>query len=483
VRGRRGDAVVVAAVALVARVAVVAWASPRFPAVEDGHYYDVLARRIAAGDGYTWAWPDAVVTYAAHYPVGYPALLAAGYALFGASVKIAMGINALFGAASAYAAHRLVDDGEGVRWRPLAAGMAVALHPALVPYTAAVMTEGLTASLLVVAAALAASARRRGGAARWLIGAGIVLGLATLVRPQSLALAPVFGALSLRAGAGGRRRLGGAVVVTAIALACVAPWTTRNCVRMHRCALVSVNGGWNLLIGATTSTGAWQAVPVPAECGAAWDEAAKDTCFEHAAWRDIALAPAAWAARVPAKVAATFDYFGAAPWYLHASNSNAFDERAKLRLAALETVACGLLALGALGACAWMPGERSRARKAVALAAAVSAAATTHASIAYVAIPVLALLAGRRAIARAPFVVPSAAAVIAVTACVHAVFFGAGRYGLVVTPFVAMLAFSGCGDAHRGAHWPASPPLGRSLVALFRAQREESPSSTEHDAG
>ena len=57
-------------VALAARLAVVAWAWSRFPPVEDGHYYDVLAQRLAQGLGYTWLWPDGAVTYAAHYPGG-----------------------------------------------------------------------------------------------------------------------------------------------------------------------------------------------------------------------------------------------------------------------------------------------------------------------------------------------------------------------------------------------------------------------------
>src|SRR5256885_7855973 len=46
-------------------------------------FYHAVATRIARGAGYTWAWPDGVVTYAAHYPVGYPALLGAAYAVFG----------------------------------------------------------------------------------------------------------------------------------------------------------------------------------------------------------------------------------------------------------------------------------------------------------------------------------------------------------------------------------------------------------------
>ena len=73
----RRDPSIVAGVALVARLAVVAWAGGRFPASGDGFYYDVLARRLAHGDGYTWLWPDGAVTNVAHYPVGYPAILAA----------------------------------------------------------------------------------------------------------------------------------------------------------------------------------------------------------------------------------------------------------------------------------------------------------------------------------------------------------------------------------------------------------------------
>ncbi len=441
VRARRGDALLVLVVALAARLSVVLWARDRFPAVEDGHYYDVLARRIAEGVGYTWLWPDGAITYAAHYPVGYPALLAGAYLLFGASVPVAMTLHALLGAASAYCAHRLLDGDTVARWRPLAAGLSVALHPALVPYTAAVMTEGVTASVLVVAAALAARARRRGDSWRWVAGLGIVLGVATLVRPQCLVLAPVFGALAVPTDAAMRSRLARSAFASAIALACVLPWTARNCARMHRCALVSVNGGWNLLIGVATETGGWQPVAVPADCATVWDEAEKDVCFERAAWRGIARSPGAWAARAPAKLAVTFDYFGAAPWYLHASNPRVFGDRAKVILAEAETTACSLWLLAALGVCGWMDGDRPAARKVVALLAAVAAAVTLHAWLAYAAIPAVVALSGWRAIARGPALVPIAAAVIAATACLHAVFFGAGRYGLVAAPFVAMLAF------------------------------------------
>jgi hypothetical protein len=440
------DALGVFALGLASRLAFVAWGQARFPPVEDAHYYDTLARRLASGAGYTWLWPDGAVTYAAHYPIGYPAILAVVYALFDGAPVAAMGFNALLGAGSAYAAHRLVDVEGGARWRPLGAGVAVALHPALVPYTVSLMTEGVTASLLVVGTAFVGRARDARNPWSWVAGCGLTMGIATLVRPQSVVLAPVLGLLAAGTGVGGIERLKRAAAVTATALACVAPWTARNCVRMHRCAPVSVNAGWNLLIGAQTTTGGWEPLSAPAECASVWDEAAKDACFERAAYREIASAPRAWLARAPKKLAATFDYFGAAPWYLHASNPTAFGAEAKARLGALETAFCRLGLLAALLVCGLMQGNHLLARKSVALSG-VAGALTVHGWIGYVAITLCVAFMGSRAIARAPVVLIASAALIAVTALVHILFFGAGRYGLVVAPFVAMSGFLELGRA------------------------------------
>jgi 4-amino-4-deoxy-L-arabinose transferase-like glycosyltransferase len=479
---------------LVARFGVVAWAHGRFPPADDGTYYDTLARRLASGAGYTWLWPDGAVTAAAHYPVGYPAVLGLAYRLFGGSPTVAMIANALVGGAGACATvtlgaelRRARGDGDGA-WLPLVAGLVVALHVALVPYTAALMTEGFTASILLAAAACASRARSASRAWPWILAAGVVMGVATLVRPQSLALAPVLGALAVGAdGAvvGGapaaRTRLARAAAVLGIALACVAPWTARNCARMHSCALVSVNGGWNLLIGAQTHTGAYEELKVPPECRTVWDEAAKDACFGRAARATIRAAPLSWLTRVPAKLAATFDYFGAAPWYLHDSNGAAFDADAKLRLGAAETLFCRLALLGALVAAARWPGARVAWRYGVASVGALGAL-TLHAWIGYVALVLCVGLLGRSAWGRAPLLLPWTAATIAATAAVHAAFFGAGRYGLVVVPFVAALA---CAAPLRSS----APRSTLSLVDAARViagrapRREESPSSTEHDAG
>ena len=216
----RGRGWLAAVVALAARLLVVAWAHDRIPPAADGTYYHTFAERLADGQGYTWAWPDGAVTYAAHFPVGYPALVALGYAALGPHPVVAMLVNALLGAATSAAVYVLVrplarrdpdDDARGDR-RAFVAALLVGLHPALVPYTAALMTEAVTASLLAIAAALAVPAARGHGvrAWAWLASAALVLGIATLVRPQSVVLAPILGALAWPRGTAWARRAAGA---------------------------------------------------------------------------------------------------------------------------------------------------------------------------------------------------------------------------------------------------------------------------------
>jgi 4-amino-4-deoxy-L-arabinose transferase-like glycosyltransferase len=440
----RRDALVVTAIALAARLAVAAWAAFAIPPAADGTYYHVLAGRLASGQGYTWLWPDGAVTYAAHYPVGYPALLALAYSVVGAKPAAAMVVNALIGAAGAWGAYDLLARVTSRRLA-LAGGLALALHPALVPYTAALMTEGVTASLLVVATALAARGRDAARGRRtfaWLVGSGVVLGIATLVRPQSLALAPLLGWLAVRPEPSELlRRVRITIGLTALALLVCAPWTARNCVRMEKCALVSVNGGWNLAIGTQTKDGGWQEMAVPDACKEVFAEAAKDTCFGNAALGVIAADPLRWLARAPAKLRMTFDYFGAAPWYLHAASATHFPHRAKVVLGAIEVLASRLLLLAALVSVRKLDGPRPVAREAVTGIGLIACLLPSGAALGYLACAVATLLLGRRALSRAPLVVPATAAVLLTTAALHAVFFGSGRYGLVVVPFVTALAF------------------------------------------
>jgi Dolichyl-phosphate-mannose-protein mannosyltransferase len=434
-----GD-VVTAGVALAARVISLLWAGGRFSPVADGIYYHPIAARIAEGLGSTWLWPDGTVTYAAHYPVGYPALVALAYRLVGPWPTAGGVVNALLGTGAAVAVYRLALRATQPRWA-LLAGLAVALHPGLVMYTPALMTEGVTAALLAMAAWMV-SYRSRAG----VVLLGLAVGLATLVRPQSLLLAPCLGLLGARPDAPRWARLRCAAAATAIALLVCAPWTIRNCLHMRKCALVSFNGGWNLLIGAgEKSTGAWAPVDVPEACRTVWDEAEKDACFGREARRIIEQAPARWIGLVPARLAATFDYAGAPGFYLHESNPAVFDVEAKRRLGVVETIYERLAYLGALVAVALARGPMQRARLWVSGSSALFLFGL-HACVAVLGLAVSLALRGKR-LFEGPVLWGATFFAIVSTAAVHAVFFGSGRYSMVVFPLVTGLAFA----------WPVRP--------------------------
>jgi 4-amino-4-deoxy-L-arabinose transferase-like glycosyltransferase len=452
------DGLTATAVALLARTAVVLWGATRFPPVEDGRFYHVIAGRVAAGEGYTWLWPDGVVTYAAHYPVGYPALIGALYALFTPAPLVAMLLNALLGSLAALAVHRIAAT-VATRAGALLAALGVALHPALVAYTPALMTEGVSAALLALAGWFAVRAAHPGATRVWqrLLALGALLGVAVLVRPQTLLIAPLFGALAVRAGAGPRARVFAAALVTAASLFLCLPWTLRNLARMDRAVLVSANGGWNLLIGVVDgATGTFVPIEgerVPEPCRTVFGEAAKDACFGRAALLQIARAPGRWLALIPSKLGFTFDYAGAAGWYLHASNPVAFPESWKVALGIAETSWQRLL-LGLALLAVWRPRGPRRVPRAFAAGLGGLALFTPAAWVSHLFLLCGALLLGKRLATHPPAALLAAG--LGVTALTHAVFFGAGRYSLVVFPLVGALA----GGALLGAKAFDSGPEG-----------------------
>ncbi len=443
-----------AALGLALRLFATWWAWGRVPPGADGRFYHVVAQRIAAGDGYTWLWPDGVVTFAAHYPVGYPALIGAAYAVFGATPEVAMVVNALVGGLSVLATHRVASRLGGRRVAAFAA-LFVAASPSLVAYTPALMTEGLVATGLVVSGWCALVVRESAGRRRFAVGAllCLVTGLTVLVRPQSVLLAPVLGWCAAGAGVSAARRFLGAALVTAMSVAVCAPWTARNCARMDRCVFVSANGGWNLLIGTfPEGQGAWVALDgprVPDECREVFEEAAKDHCFRAAGRRRIASEPFAWLGLVPAKLRATFDFTASATAYLDDAGSPASDSAKRVLRGAEVLVRRVLVLLALYGLYRWgrageLGGDGASAFGAplqqVRLAAVVLGAGflfTTNAWVGHALLLFVGATVG--AIDRRPVIVLGLAA-LGVTFVVHAVFFGAGRYSMVLEPLLAPLA-------------------------------------------
>ena len=453
----RGELLFTAALfvaALLPRLYVaIAWA--REP-VWDGHYYDFGAKRIAAGLGYS----DDVVMGGqtvwhpwCHYPVGYSGFLGVVYRIFGQGPHVATVANAITGALLCAVVHRLARYATTPRRAGLAA-ILTAASPGLVVYSALLMTEPLAALGVVTAAWLFVRDRRplrlRGGLA-----AGVVMGLAALVRPQSLLCAPALALLALPSAGPWKARLLAAARPTAIALVTsllvVAPWTVRNCRVMDGCALVSTNAGWNLAIGAfPRATGRFETLRAGDGCPVVTGQVQQDRCWMNEGLRWIAERPGRWLALMPEKLSFTFDHESFPMGYLGEADPVAWPEARKAAgRDLLSGIHRGLLGLAALGVIAWPFGRGLRLRERVVqggllVVAMVLAArglwADTHpAWMLAVYLPVVAALPlpGRP---RNGGVVGYLAFALASVAMTHAVFFGEDRYHMVVTPALCLLA-------------------------------------------
>jgi hypothetical protein len=283
-------------VGLAVRLLWVAWAA-RQPAgifVDPARYLG-YAHQIVDGHGMVEPLTGDPTAY---YPPGYPWFL--GIVGWLASpftddiVAVATVVQAIIGAATctlgAIVARRVAGATAGV-----VAAVVLALYPNLVFHTGALLGETLYDALFLaflavaVTGAWSAPARsidagpdavgpeagdavdvdavegRRGGPRSPLVGravaCGVLLGLAVMVRPISLAVVPVVLAWWWLA----RRDLRtvarwSAALLVGVA-ACILPWTVRNAVRLHAFVPISTNTGDNLCIGhAEGATGAFVAL-------------------------------------------------------------------------------------------------------------------------------------------------------------------------------------------------------------------------------
>jgi 4-amino-4-deoxy-L-arabinose transferase-like glycosyltransferase len=470
-------------VALAPRIFVgLAWA--REP-VWDGHYYHFGATRIAEGLGYS---EDVIVDGIArwkpwcHYPVGYSGFLAMGYALFGSDLAVAPLMNAFTGALLAAVTHQLA-----LRYTTLGrarvAGVLAALHPGLIVYSATLMTEPL-AALGVMAAALVVATRARPATAA--LGGGLLVGLATLVRPPSLLSGPLL-AFCWRGRRGSALLIG--ALTTTVAIATVLPWTMRNCRVMDGCALVSTNGGWNLAIGALTDTGRFRTLHASDGCPVVTGQVQQDRCWARVGIETIRRAPGRWLALVPRKLAQTFDHESFAIEYLHEADPADWPEPRRVAGRQLLSGAHRLLlVVAALGMLAW-PGRRLGRIARVAQGAGVIgvlgvAGYATQSDehpfyLLVLALLVLAALPLPGAPRKGP-VGTYLVTLIAASALTHAVFFGDDRYHLVITPALCVLAAGALGrtsprpaeapKAARARDNPVPPPVDAWVRRADRAR-------------
>ena len=260
---RCGQAWTVAALVVVAlgvRVAWSAWTEPTPPLLSDPEYYHATALSLAHGDGYSVVFTDhgfrSDGDATALWPPGYSAFLAPGFALFGDRLWAAWAMNALAGALTVVPVYvigrRLFSPAAGV-----ASAAIAALLPSFVFWTPVLMSETLFTFLFgcAIAAVLYSFVN---GIARphVVIAAGILIGLAALVRGQALILIPLAAVWWLLDGNQSKQALTAAGAAAIIALGVLAPWAIRNTVVMDSPIVLSANFGYNLRIGhAPYSTG------------------------------------------------------------------------------------------------------------------------------------------------------------------------------------------------------------------------------------
>jgi len=430
-------------IALLPRLFVaIAWAKEP---VWDGHYYHFGAERIARGLGYSedvlvhgqLLWKPWV-----HYPVGYSAFLGLFYRIFGPELVVAPVVNALTGALLAVVVHRFARYYLSTNRARVAAGL-TALHPGLIVYSAAVMTEPLAALLTLSAAVLALRFRGRWQA---FVYGGVLLGLATLVRPATLIAGPL---LFLTQPKPLWQAAARAAAATAVALVVVMPWTIRNCVRLDGCALVSTNGGWNLAIGAITETGRFQTLRAKDGCPIVTGQVQQDRCWGEVGRARIAANPGHWLGLAPLKLSQTFDHESFAIEYLREADPDSWPEDRRVAARALLTAFHRVLMfVAAFSVLSFVPWHKREAAFYVqtglallfASIAAYGAFADSHPFYLFALLaPLVAVLElpGRPAQLEAgSFLL----AFLAGTAFTHVIFFGEDRYHLVVTPMLCLLA-------------------------------------------
>ncbi len=209
------------------------WLNQR-PLASDELGYQALAENLVAHGSYTL---DSLPT--AFRPVGYPAIAALVYALFGVKPVALKIVQALFDSAMIFVLPRIPGE-IGAKARLMIA-CAWAVFPPAILYTNLVMSESLFGTLLIVGCFVFL----HNAAGKWgPVLLGIVFGVLTLIRPVALLLFVVlmiFNSLASRT----RQQV---IVASAVFLVVLAPWILRNWIVMGEPTIAS-NTGITLLIG------------------------------------------------------------------------------------------------------------------------------------------------------------------------------------------------------------------------------------------
>ena len=249
--------VALAAICVLALVLRIAEAADGGEQPPDATAYAQLAQNLSSDGEYDFdpADPTTPPQAASTYSPGLPLLVAAVYTPAGEDETLARIVLALIGAIAVPLAfllgRRLAAGGGGpaADAAGLAAALVVAVLPAMTEYAGLLMTEPLSATLLI-GAVLAFLRASDDNDWRWAGAAGLVAGALTLVRAEFIVLVLLLPLLALvRRPPQIRAAALPALAVVLGAVLVIAPWTIRNASALDRFVPVSTGGGKTLYIG------------------------------------------------------------------------------------------------------------------------------------------------------------------------------------------------------------------------------------------
>ena len=190
----------------------------------DFHQYDLLAQRLANGQGYV----DEFGEPTAFYAVGWPFFLSVIYRIFGYSLIVPQLINALLSVGSVILTYKLSMFVLNSRAALIATGL-MAINPAMILYASTHGTESLFTFQILLIAWLILRFFNQDQRNKSLIIIGILTGLAVLVRPVAICV-PIgaFGAFYIFNRDDLRNNLVKSLIVLAVSAIIISPWILRN---------------------------------------------------------------------------------------------------------------------------------------------------------------------------------------------------------------------------------------------------------------
>ena len=201
------------------------------PQVSDFKWYLDSALSIASGNGYS------VENHpTAYYPVGYPGFLSLIFYLFGPSIFVAKLVNIVLSLGTAVLAYLISKEIFGSEVSARIALFLMCFFPSQIAYCSLLGSEIFHMFLMFLAAYVFMRVVRSSDS---IVLAGLIWGVATLTKPQSIFVPLIFLLFYFRST---KTLLRATIVIYVAIFACVFPWMVRNRYVMGK-MLFSTNAG------------------------------------------------------------------------------------------------------------------------------------------------------------------------------------------------------------------------------------------------